>query len=124
MGQQPAFLVSSLAGIFPPMTDDEYSRLEDSIRETGLMDEIILWWGAVIDGFHRLRACLRLGIEPRFSSLPDDADPLAYVIGKNDARRDMAPWQRPIAALQSLGIVPGGTAPQFRGEIAQICAIS
>ena len=101
MGQQAVFLVSSLAVIFPPMTEDEYARLEDSIREVGLLDEIILWRGAVIDGFHRLRACLRLGIEPRFSSLPNDADPLAYVIGKNDARRDMAPWQRPIAAFRA-----------------------
>ena len=62
MGQQPVFLVSPLAGIFPPMTEDEYARLEESIREVGLLDEIILWRGAVIDGFHRLRACLRLGI--------------------------------------------------------------
>ena len=100
MGQQPVFLVSSVAGIFPPMTEGEYSRLEESIRETGLLEEITLWRGTVIDGAHRLRACLRLGIEPRFSSLPDDADPLAHVIGKNDARRALSIWQRPIAAFR------------------------
>ena len=101
MGQQAVFLVSSLAVIFPPMTEDEYARLEDSIREVGLLDEIILWRGAVIDGFHRLRACLRLGIEPRFSSLPYGADPLSHVIGKNDSRRSLAPWQRPVAAFRA-----------------------
>ena len=47
---------------------------------------------------HRLRACLRLGIG---SSLPDDADPLAYITGKNGSRRDLAPWQRPIAAFRA-----------------------
>ena len=101
MSQQPVFVISPLAGIFPPMTEDEYARLEESIRETGLMEEITLWRGTVIDGFHRLRACLRLGIEPRFSSLPDDADPLAHVIGKNDSRRALAPWQRPVAAFRA-----------------------
>ena len=123
MGQQPIFLVSSLAGIFPPMTEDEYARLEDSIRETGLLEEISLWRGTVIDGFHRLRACLRLGIEPRFSSLPDDADPLAHVIGKNDSRRDMAPWQRPIAAFRASESSRVGR-PATPRKIAQICAIS
>lgn len=101
MDQQPIFLVSSLAGIFPQMTGDEYDRLEESIREVGLLEEITLWRGTVIDGFHRLRACLRLGVEPRFSSLPDDADPLAYVIGRNDSRRSLAPWQRPVAAFKA-----------------------
>ena len=101
MDQQVVFLVSPLAGIFPPMTEDEYSWLEESIRETGLLEAITLWRGTVIDGFHRLRACLRLGVEPRFSSLPDDADPLAYVIGKNDSRRTLAPWQRPVAAFRA-----------------------
>ena len=101
MDQQVVYLVSSLAGIFPPMTKGEYARLEESIREVGLLEEITLWRGTVIDGFHRLRACLRLGIEPKFSSLPDDADPLAHVIGKNDSRRALAPWQRPVAAFRA-----------------------
>ena len=123
MGQQAAFLVSALAGIFPPMTGDEYARLEESIREIGLMEEITLWRGTVIDGAHRLRACLRLGIEPKFSSLPDDADPLAHVIGKNDSRRALATWQRPIAAFRA-SESPGWGGPAAPGIIAQICAIS
>ena len=120
MDQQPVFLVSSLAGIFPPMTEDEYAKLEESIREVGLLEEITLWRGTVIDGLHRLRACLRLGIEPRFSSLPDDADPLAYVIGRNDSRRALAPWKRPIAAFRASESSRVGR-PRRAGEN---CAIS
>ena len=101
LDQQGDYLVSPLAMIFPDMTDDEYARLEKSIRELGLLEDITLWQGTVIDGVHRLRACLRLGIEPRFSSLPDDADPLEYVIGRNGSRRNLAPWQRPIAAFRA-----------------------
>ena len=105
-----------LAGIFPPMTEGEYARLEESIREVGLLEEITLWRGTVVDGVHRLRACLRLGIEPRFSCLPDDADPLEYVTGKNGSRRDLAPWQRPIAAFRA-SKSSRWTSPQFRGKL-------
>ena len=123
MDKQAVFLVSPLARIFPPMTEDECAALRESIREAGLLEEITLWRGMVIDGFHRLRACLRLGIEPRFSSLPDDADPLAYVTGKNASRRDLAPWQRPIAAFRA-SESPGWDARAAPGKITQICAIS
>ena len=123
MDKQAVFLVSPLVKIFPPMTGDECAALQESVREAGLLEEITLWRGMVIDGFHRLRACLRLGIEPRFSSLPDDADPLAYVIGKNGSRRDLAPWQRPIAAFRA-SESPGWDARAAPGKITQICAIS
>ena len=122
MDQQAVFLVSPLAGIFPPMTEDEYARLEQSIREVGVLEEITLWRWTVIDGVHRLRACLRLGVKPQFSSLPDDADPLAHVIGKNDSRRALAPWQRPIAAFRASESSRVGR-PRSSGENAQICAI-
>ena len=120
MDQQAIFLVSSLAGIFPPMTADEYARLEESIREVGLLEEITLWRGTVIDGFHRLRACLRLGIEPKFSSLPDDADPLAHVIGKNDSRRSLAPWQRTVAAFRASESSQVGRPRSSRGNCANL----
>ena len=79
MEQQTLQLVSRLAAVIPPMTDDEYAVLED----------IVLWRGTVIDGLHRLRACLKLGLEPRFTELPGNAGPLRCALGKNLARRHM-----------------------------------
>ena len=32
-----------LAGLIPPLTEDEYSRLEQSILDEGCRDAIILW---------------------------------------------------------------------------------
>ena len=117
MDKQAVFLVSSLSKIFPPMTEDEYARLEESIRESGLLEEITLWRGTVIDGFHRLRACLRLGVEPRFFFLPDgrQSSGLCY------RQERLAPGPGSLAAahrsLQGLGVVTGGTPAQFWGKL-------
>ena len=32
-----------LSGLIPPLTEDEYSRLEQSILDEGCRDAIILW---------------------------------------------------------------------------------
>ena len=42
MYQQVVYLVSRLAMIVPPMPDDEDARLEESIREVGLLEDITL----------------------------------------------------------------------------------
>jgi hypothetical protein len=49
--------------------------------------------GKVLDGRLRLRACEELGVGPRFEGLPDDTDPVAYVVSHNVARRHMTPSQ-------------------------------
>ena len=85
----PVYLVSILARIFPRMAEDEYAVLVESIRQTGLRDEIAVWRGMVIDGFHRLLACLQTGVEPRFRHLDDDDDPLLYNIARNAHRRHL-----------------------------------
>ena len=109
------YLVSALATIFPGMSGDEYVRLKESIRNLGLLEDITMWRGMVVDGYHRLRACLELGIEPTFHHLPDDAIPLEYVAGKNVSRRHMSTGQRTIVAFRASRLsVPG--RPRETGE--------
>ncbi len=94
-------LVGSLARIFPPMAPEEFTRLLDSVRSDGLLEDIAVWQGVVIDGYHRLRACLLCGTEPRFHHLPEDADPLGYVIAKNAHRRTLDATSRAAAAFKA-----------------------
>ena len=109
---QVVYLVSTLAGIFPPMSDSEFARFKGSIKQVGLLEPIVVWRGAVIDGRHRLRACLELGVNPRFSTLPDDADPLEYVIDRNDARRNPSVQGRVISAFRASEISGPGRRPR------------
>ena len=108
---QVVYLVSTLAKIFPPMREPEYDRLKGSIRQAGLLEPIVMWRGAIIDGRHRLRACLELGVDPRFHILPDDVDPMEYVIDRNDARRNPSVQGRVISAFRASEISGPGRRP-------------
>lgn len=67
------------------MTDDEYASLVEDIAANGLLDPIILTSeGQLVDGRNRLRACGEAGVEPKFVSLPADADPFAVAVAKNE----------------------------------------
>ncbi|WP_374356448.1 hypothetical protein [Thermomonas sp.] len=53
---------------------------------------IVLLDGKILDGRHRYRGCLDVGVEPRFTDFTGD-DPVAYVTSENAARRHLTPSQ-------------------------------
>ena len=90
--------ISDLARVFPDMPPEDFVRLVASIREDGLMDPITVWRGQVIDGRHRYAACAEAGVERRFEYLDDDADPLRYILARNDLRHHLDESQRAVVA--------------------------
>ena len=92
--------ISELVFWVRPMTNDEFLNLVLDIRENGLLDPITRWKGEIIDGMHRLLACLEAGIKPRFEDLDDDADPESHIRSKNDIRRHLTPTERAEAAAR------------------------
>ena len=102
------FPVSEYAMLFPDMDPGDYEMLVSSIRDGGLLEPIAVWRGEVLDGRHRLRACLETGVEPRFVHLDDAIDPVQYVLAMNVARRHMDDSLRAVAAYRlSAGSKPG-----------------
>ena len=81
--------ISPLAHMFPPLSPAQYSRLLAGIIAHGLIHPVVVWRGEIIDGLHRLKACLEAGVEPRCEVLDDDADPFQYLAGMNIPHRDM-----------------------------------
>lgn len=129
------YAISVLAYMFPPMTEREYRAFVDSIRERGIRMPIILWRGQVIDGRHRLLACKETGVEPAFEEIPEDADPVEYLLDLNDRRRHMNESQRAIAAhriweessngWRSLGEAGSANLHSYTlGEVAALCNVS
>jgi len=49
--------ISSLATLFPAMTDEEYNNLVESIENYGLLEPITTYNGEIIDGRHRYDVC-------------------------------------------------------------------
>ena len=81
--------ISFLALAFPPLSPARYARLLASIRAHGLRRPIVVWRGQVIDGLHRLKACVEAGVEPRYEVLDDAENPFEYLGDENVSLRNM-----------------------------------
>jgi ParB-like chromosome segregation protein Spo0J len=92
-----------LALIFPPLTDREYRNLVDNIAAQGLIDDIDLWNGKIIDGVHRAKACQELGIEPKYRErqFKNEEEAREYAKSKNIYRRMLTIKQR-LQTLEAL----------------------
>lgn len=87
------------AEMFPDMASDEFDELVKDVRQNGLIEPITMLDGKVLDGRSRLKACIKIGIEPKFVEF-DGQDPLMFAWSKNFARRHFTLKQRVILALQ------------------------
>lgn len=76
----------------PDLTPAEFERLVADIEAVGQIEPIWLGPdGEIVDGWHRLRACLELGREPRFERMPRDIDSISYVVSLGIRRRHLRP---------------------------------
>lgn len=89
-----------LGAIFHDMSASAFESLKADIDVNGQIHPIILYQGLVLDGWHRFRACLDLGIEPSHDDLPDGADPLHHSLASNSHRRQSRLSQLTIALAE------------------------
>ena len=94
------FPIHPLAQAMPEMPEREYRPFKKDIRDHGQMEPIKVLNGMVIDGRHRQRACLELGIEPWYVFLKEGTDPLQYILSNNRFRRHDTKSQMAIAAVK------------------------
>lgn len=85
---------------FPGMPAGQFRRFVADIKANGLNNPIVLFEGKILDGRHRYRACLEVGVKPAFREFmegnPDESshgDPVAYVQSENAARRQLTESQ-------------------------------
>ena len=82
--------------LLPNMTDEEFSELKTSIQNEGQHYPIIVNENLeVLDGHHRYRACMELGIEPDFEvrKFEDKLHEKKFVIEANLRRRHLNNFQ-------------------------------
>lgn len=90
--------IHPFAAPMPPMRDRDYERLKRRIAEEGQRFPIVLLDGMILDGWNRYRACIELGIKPRFRNFTKaDGSPLAFVLDCS-TRREMTDGMRCVAA--------------------------
>jgi len=97
-----------LSAAWGDMPEDEFQALVDDIDVNGQRDPITLFDGAVLDGWHRYRACEQLMLNVNTVTLADDEDPIAWVISKNAKRRSLNASQRAMAVAECQAWAPEG----------------
>ena len=115
----------------PDMSAEAFRSLVADVRRNGLLRDIVLHEGMILDGRHRYRACLECGVEPR-TTLFNGSDPIAFVISENVARRHLNESQRAMVAAGLANLGQGNpskpanlpVSPMKQGQAADLLGVS
>ena len=123
-----------LSAAFPSMSAEDFQALKDDIDNNGQREPVMLLEGMVLDGWHRYRACVELGIKPTQFKFPEGDDPVAFVISHNLHRRHLTPTQRAAAVVAcsewvapTIGrprVEPGSTLAKTNAEMAKAAQVT
>jgi hypothetical protein len=89
------------ANIFPLLSGEDLEDLVNDIASEGLHNPIVLYEQKVLDGRNRLLACLKAGVEPKFTEWDAKGSTTAWVISQNLRRRQLTPGQKAAAAVEA-----------------------
>lgn len=124
-----------LSSAFPSMDEADFLRLVDNIDDHGQRDPITICENAILDGWHRYRACMMIGVEPKIVQFDGD-DPAAFVISRNLHRRHLTAGQRATAVVAcntwapsqrpggiALNQTPGVHLPATNADMAKLAQV-
>ena len=123
----------ALSKAFPPMTDEEFQVLKDSIEDLGVQQPIVIFEDKVIDGWHRYTAANELGLPCPEVELEDDIDPRNFVLSQNKARRHLTKSQLALSytkvyewqpSAQKASRVELGSTLKTNQELAELAGTS
>ena len=82
--------------LIPPLTDEEYAGLEESILQEGCRDALIVWGDTLIDGHNRFEICTRHNIpfETVEMFFPSRDDVKLWMMKNQLSRRNLNDFQR------------------------------
>ena len=85
-----------LKNLIPPLTEEEYAGLEESILNEGCRDAIVLWGETIIDGHNRYEICTKHGIYFRTvqKEFEDRNAAKLWMMQNQLSRRNLTDFQR------------------------------
>ena len=110
--------------LFPQLGKEELQELADDIGVRGLLHDIVLYDGQILDGRNRYLACSIAGVKPRFVEWTGKGSPIEWVISENLIRRHLTSSQRAVIALDILPLLEKEAKERQRegGRVAKTCA--
>ena len=91
-----------LRDLFPALDSTEYQLLEESILKEGCTDPIIVWNGAIVDGYNRYTICQEHGIlfETREIAFANLDDAKRWMLTRQMGRRNLTSYHKGELALK------------------------
>ena len=88
--------------VIPPLSEDEYAELRESIKTEGCRDAIIVWDGVIVDGHNRFAICTELNIpfniwEKKFAN---EESAIEWIMRNQLGRRNLSDVERGRIALK------------------------
>lgn len=94
----------ALKALIPPLPSGVKRGLEESLKEEGCRDPVVVWknTGHLIDGHHRVEICDRLGIPYKIQelSIADDVDAKIWMLRNQFNRRNLPDYIKGDLALE------------------------
>lgn len=93
--------------LIPPLTQEEYTQLEENLIKEGCRDSLVVWNGTIIDGHNRYKICTEHNIDFSVTEMSFDAedDVIEWMIRNQLGRRNLTDFQRNEVALKYQGII-------------------
>jgi N6-adenosine-specific RNA methylase IME4 len=88
--------------LIPPLSQEEFTQLENNCLEEGMRDAIVTWNGYIIDGHNRYEIVTRWGIEYKTieKHFDSEQDVKEWMILNQFGRRNLSNYQRSVLALE------------------------
>ncbi len=89
--------------LIPPLSDDEYKNLEQSILEEGVRDALIISNDTLIDGHNRYEICKKhnIGFDTVNKTFDNDTDIKLWIINNQLSRRNISTFTKIELILKS-----------------------
>lgn len=88
--------------VLPEMSAERYAELLDDLRKFGYDETqpIVIYEGAILDGWNRYKACKELGIKPCTKEFEGDMTGAVGCVRRASIRRDLTSLQRACLAIE------------------------
>ena len=106
--------------LIPPLTEEEYKELEQSILSEGCREPLTVWDGVIVDGHHRYEICTKHNIpfNTRDIHFENEDEAMIWIITNQLSRRNITDFVRVELALKrkDLLLKQGKEKMQFAGR--------
>lgn len=109
--------------IFPEANEEDFNRLLEDIRNNGFdqSQPVIVYDGAILDGWNRYRACQAIGISPAIKTFDGDQSAALQLVMRTNKRRNLNKGQWATIAVEAenvLAVIAERVEKERREKIA------